>query len=56
MNMNKNINYLFSMNYSHKQQRTGADVGGPTRPPPIFTCRNFLEPYIYPYANTSVHI
>ena len=28
----------------------------PASPPPIFTCKQFLEPYICPYANTCLKI
>ena len=39
-------------------ESAGADLGGPTRlgPPPIFTCKNFLEPYICPCAITRLKI
>ena len=40
-------------------ESAGADLGGATRPsppPPIFTCKNFLEPYICPCAITCLKI
>ena len=41
-----------------KSQFTAADLGGgaPGPGPPIFACKNFLEPYIYSYANTCIKI
>ena len=39
--------------HSHNLSRGG--FRGGTRPGhPIFTCKNFLEPYICPYANTCL--